>query len=582
MIVFPVQGAQSPVLEASARNTENEPTFNGYVLRSSVPYEEATESDSNLCLSSEHENDESADNDDVMKYIQQFDSPLEDRCIHRRPETQGRDSTFGYPYMCILKKMVRLHHDLFIVPTRGNLLKSQLGNCQIRRNHSVALECINALCSLDEQHYLSPIFSFLRKLILLGVRENEEKEYTKNTPPIKSNGLIASPVLAWLEDSIVKILESVLTTHFITTDIAATARKIWSALPELLHSFGIAPQRLYLRSTEAMEKLPSVDGALDAPVDVSALLQAVENYDEMECQQIFSFDVLSISEYLEMIPFPITLPVIRQKHDRRDYATLQQIFYDLYLMLVNCFIYNPPDTEYYAHAKSMLGFLFTWMANDRSKSNAPTGGYDIHFEEHIVNGIILDRLGSATEMLAPKAKLMRDHVATEAIEFSKQLSREIGQFAYLKRDFTLPELPHEISKCVTQAREAALVQTIPLSHPTNAATNYLFACIDLVLRYEWNAFSPDGCDSQAPQADLSQSNFLNLEGFLFDSQVVDQFPLMKHAYWCTYTQDNTFDAKLEKNSGRQMASSMIRKVLEIFPHGRRLLEVNQFFKSEET
>ena len=46
-----------------------------------------------------------------------------------------------------------------------------------------------------------------------------------------------------------------------------------------------------------------------------------------------------------------------------NYITLQHLFYDLELMVINCLIFNPQDTPYYFHAKEVGAIIHNFMGN---------------------------------------------------------------------------------------------------------------------------------------------------------------------------------------------------------------------------
>ena len=464
------------------------------------------------------------------------------------------------PYASVLRQMVKI---LRSGPDRSPRRKDNEAQEELPVSYHVALECLQSLRALDDRQYFTTIFDFIQMQLLFGVRRNEELQFVARVGQIteKNSSNHSSPVFAWLEDSIVHVIQHTLTTHFITADIAVVARKLWVSLPSILLSKGIVPQRRYMQAhCSNHERSESMD----------MLLSSVTDFDQSDCGGTFSYDVRSISEYTSMIPYPLSIPDIKQNYSAGNYASLQQLYYDLELMLLNCAIYNPPDTSYYAHAKSLYGLVFSWMVENAHRATETSEYYWIDFEEHIANKALLKRIGGIIENISLKATPMRDTSAANSVDFFDTFYSRFDCFAYLRASLELPQLNAAARSYLKEAHAISTDNTVSSTHPKNMHIDFLYECILLLSRYAVSALHTRSVEKSTD----SHHSLLNIEGFQFDPSNVEQYPLMKHRYWCIYQFPSIEDEVDEVN----IVDAITRQTLKSDPCGEMLLTLNSFFQ----
>ena len=470
-------------------------------------------------------------------------------------ESAGHGSKIcsSYPFESIVTRMVKWNMEIYQVESHCE------GNQTIPISYNIAFEILNEIRCIDKQEYFTKFFDFLEHQLLCGIRLHEESQFSQIAGPLtkERTSMVSSPVLAWLEDSIIQVVQHTLTTHFISADVASAARQLWLSMPSIWKSKNILPQRVYLRDKEIIHSVPNAffESSLES------LLSLVCEYDASHCDATFSHDVRSIPGYADMIPYPISLVDMVKMRTEKRYETAQQLFYDLQLMLLNCAMYNPPSTAYYNHAKAMFGQLFTWMVHNNTQYCSASGSpFFIDFEEHIVNSCIALRQGDLASFISLKAAPMRDSEAFQSVKFFTALYREFERFQYLNLHFELPKVNSSNTDYLTSTSQLCFDKTVSLSHNANVFIRRIFSCIQHIARY---ALLP--CqDGRADGAyDLS---FLNIEGFKFDPHVVEQHPVIRHRYLCVLT--NTDESRADH---AQLLQRIVHSALLCFARGEMLL-----------
>ena len=165
--------------------------------------------------------------DDVQKYLDNSGCsvyPFDEESAGHGPKICS-----SHPFESIATRMVKWNMEIYQVVSHCE------GNQTIPISFNIAFEILNEIRCIDKHEYFTKFFDFLEHQLLCGIRLHEESQFSQIAGALtkERTSMLSSPVLTWLEDSIVQEVQHTLTTHFISADVASVARQLWLSMPSI-------------------------------------------------------------------------------------------------------------------------------------------------------------------------------------------------------------------------------------------------------------------------------------------------------------------------------------------------------------